>query len=280
MINFYNQVPSIYTNASRDFQYLSWLINIVLNSVKHNVDGLYELPNTKTDTRLAELLAMTLGFKIRRRYNQEQLAALVSIIPSILKYKGTITAITLAGMALINASGAIGDFSCEKKDSTLIVTLPKELIDINLFMDLLPYILPAGMTCHIIRNTQNKEDFETKVYYDGKLQAAWYPELEWNKDNQAFSGLAGLYPLDADAKNIPIFGNFVNIDNVHELNEGMLFNTVIPDFEQFVPGRQYLPHTEPNFTEEPNNHSPMAQTDKSSVEENNSGTIDTGGEQI
>ena len=85
MINIFNQVPTVYTSMSRDFQYMCWLINIVLNSVKHNVDGLYELPNTKTDTRLAELLAMTLGFKIRRRYNQEQLAALVSIFPQLLQ---------------------------------------------------------------------------------------------------------------------------------------------------------------------------------------------------
>jgi hypothetical protein len=271
MINFYNQVPSIYTNASRDFQYLSWLINIVLNSVKHNVDGLYDLPNTKTDTRLAELLAMTLGFKVKRKYNQEQLAALVSIIPSILRYKGTITAVTLAGMALINASGTTGDFSCEIKDGTLVVTLPKELIDINLFMDLLPYILPAGMTCHIIRNTQEKEDFETKVAYRDTLQAAWYPELEWNNDSQAFSGLAGLYSSDTDAKNIPIFGNFTNRDSSIELNEGMLFNTVIPDLAQFAPGGP-LPSTEPSFTEEPNSYGTTARINRYSVEENDSGT--------
>ena len=51
MIKFYEQVPAVYPSASRDFQYLCWLIDIVLNSVKHNVDDLYDLPNSKTSRR-------------------------------------------------------------------------------------------------------------------------------------------------------------------------------------------------------------------------------------
>ena len=70
MIKFREQVPSVYTNASRDFQYLSWLIDVVLNSVKHNVDTIYDLPNVKHDAKLSELLAMTLGFKVKRNYDQ------------------------------------------------------------------------------------------------------------------------------------------------------------------------------------------------------------------
>ena len=88
MIKFKNLVPSVYPNASRDFQYLCWLIDIVLNSVKHTVDDLYDLPNSKADPKLTELLAMTLGFKVKRNYDQDQLRALVAALPRILKYKG------------------------------------------------------------------------------------------------------------------------------------------------------------------------------------------------
>ena len=76
MIKFANQVPSVYPSASRDFQYLGWLIDIVLNSVKHNVDDLYDLPNNQADIKLTELLALTLGFKVKRNYDQKQLSAL------------------------------------------------------------------------------------------------------------------------------------------------------------------------------------------------------------
>jgi hypothetical protein len=228
MINFYNQVPSVYPNLSRDFQYLSWLINIVLNSVKHNVDGLYDLPNVKGDTRLAELLAMTLGFKVKRVYDQKQLAALVSIIPNILKYKGTKTAVILAGKALINAAGATGDFDCELKNGVLEVNLPKELIDVTLFMDLLPYILPAGTTCHITRKTVHETHYETDVYYYGDSIADVHEDFSWDESAQESVGLTGLFNVDnPNAK--PNFAFYKEgIGGTPVLNAGLLDNTIIP----------------------------------------------------
>ena len=151
MIKLYNQVPTIYNNASRDFQYLSRLFNIVLNSVKHNVDDLYHLPTAGANAKIAELLAMTLGFKVKRNYDQEQLTALATILPTVLRYKGTKKAIQMAADALIMASGALGAAKVEMDGYELRVILPKDLIDIALFIDLLDYILPAGITCRIDR---------------------------------------------------------------------------------------------------------------------------------
>ena len=193
LIKFREQVPSIYPSASRDFQYLGWLIDIVLNSVKHNVDDLYDLPNSKTDPRLTELLAMTLGFKVKRNYDQNQLQALVAALPRILKYKGTMTAVNMAGNALIAASGAIGSFDSEVKDGELTVVLPKSLIDISLFTDLLPYILPAGMTCHIVRKNQLKEGYATKLVHQNSLLAEWVPDLAWDNEKQTTVGLANMF---------------------------------------------------------------------------------------
>lgn len=229
MINFYNQVPSVYTNTSRDFQYLSWLINIVLNSVKHNVDDLYDLPNTKADPRLIELLAMTLGFKVKRNYNQKQLAALVSIIPRILKYKGTTEAITLAGKALIKASGAIGMFDCEIKNNCLEILLPEELVDTTLFMDLLPYILPAGITCRVVRKTQTQAGIDSiNVGYHDTLYYGddWHLDLSWNTDTQNSTGLANIFEADTHKPN---FANYKKSEaDKLILNTGLLDNSMIP----------------------------------------------------
>ena len=196
MIRFYDQVPTVYSNASRDFQYLGWLIDIVLNSVKHNVDDIYDLPNTKADPRLTELLAMTLGFKVKRNYDQQQLAALVSIIPSILRCKGSIKAVTMAGEALLTASGAIGMFDYKINGNCLEVLLPKDLIDTSLFIDLLPYILPAGMTCHVVRKTQVKRNVQPiEVAYDDVLYANWHKDLSWNSEAQVSDGLANAFDV-------------------------------------------------------------------------------------
>jgi hypothetical protein len=227
MINFYNQVPSVYPSASRDFQYLSWLINIVLNSVKHNVDDLYDLPKTNADPKIAELLALTLGFKIKRNYDQKQLAALVAILPSILRYKGTINAVKMAAEALLTAAGSLGDTECTEDDTgtQLEVVLPKDLVDTTLFMDLLDYILPAGMTCRIIRQTQKKQPLDNiHVRHSDFVQYEVHDDLGWDNAAGTGTGLATLFDTTQGAPEVT--ANFKAFGDV--LNTGLLNNTVIP----------------------------------------------------
>lgn len=226
MINLYNQVPTVYLKASRDFQYLSWLVNIVLNSVKHNVDDLYDLPMSKADPRLTELLAMTLGFKIKRDYDKDQLATLVSIIPKILKYKGTEKAIRLAGEALLRTSGATGRFDVTSDGNTVEVLLPKNLVDITLFMDLMPYILPAGMTCRVIRKTKLQDPPITEVGIEtGAPVAHLQKDIDFNVDTQQISGMSVLYETNTKDP------NFANYDAEENINTGLLDNNVIPTLE-------------------------------------------------
>lgn len=228
MINFYNQVPSIYNSTSRDFQYLSWLINVVLNSVKHNVDDLYDLPNTKADPRLTELLAMTLGFKVKRNYNQKQLEALVNVIPSILKYKGSKKAVELACHALIKASGAQGITNIEETDNCVSIQLPETLVDTILLRDLLPYILPAGMTVRIVTRTDldtGADDIEVG-FYDIPY-ASWQPDLTWSSAKNDSEGPATMFNDSAIIDNKPVFSNFIGSD-IANLNAGILDNSVIP----------------------------------------------------
>lgn len=228
MINFYNQVPSIYNSTSRDFQYLSWLINVVLNSVKHNVDDLYDLPNTKADPRLTELLAMTLGFKVKRNYNQKQLEALVNVIPSILKYKGSKKAVELACHALIKASGAQGITDIEETDNCVSIQLPETLVDTILLRDLLPYILPAGMTVRIVTRTDldtGADDIEVG-FYDIPY-ASWKPDLTWSSTKNNSEGPATMFNDSAIIDNKPVFSNFIGSD-IANLNAGILDNSVIP----------------------------------------------------
>ena len=231
MINFYEQVPSVYPNTSRDFQYLSWLIDIVLNSVKHNVDDLYRLPSTEADPRLTELLALTLGFKAKRNYDQKQLIALVNIIPSILKHKGTKEAVAMAAKALIIASDTVGDFDEDKgiqiKNNVLEVNFPTELVDTTLFIDLLPYILPAGLTCRIVRKPQTSKSYTTEIGYEDRAVAAWHIDASWDSDKATFTGLAGLFEPGKDEQD-PNFTNYNN-SSVADLNAGLLSNTIIPD---------------------------------------------------
>lgn len=263
MIKLSNQVPSVYTSASRDFQYLGWLIDIVLNSVKHNVDDLYDLPNNQADYKLTELLAMTLGFKIKRNYDQNQLMALVAVLPRILKYKGTKTAVDMAGNALIAASGASGTFSSEVQNGELIVTFPVNLIDISLFTDLLTYILPAGMTYHIIRKNQEKHTHTNEFdLHSNKLIANMVPDLDW--DNTA-TGLATLYNA---GEVTPNFANF-NDSNPDTPNLGLLDNSVIP---AVITSLSAADDVDNSYTVEINNYGTSVIVDKYDEEATDDGT--------
>lgn len=231
MIDFYNQVPTVYVKASRDFQYLCWLFNIVLNDVKHNVDDISHITSTKADSKLTELLAFTLGFKVRRNYDNKQLAALVSIIPSILRNKGTKKAVMLAGNALITAAGSTSTFSAKVIDNVLEVLLPEDLVDVTLFIDLLPYILPAGMSCRIVRKAQKEVNATTRVHYHDNVLAKWHQDLSWNTETETVDSLSSLYNTTA---NEPNFANFT-ADGL--LNGGLLENAIIP----ILPGKSIQP---------------------------------------
>lgn len=233
MIKLANQVPSIYPSASRDFQYLCWLFDIVLNSVKHNVDDLYALPNSQADYKLTELLATTLGFKVKRNYDQAQLRALVAALPRILKYKGTKLAVDMAGSALLSASGASGSYSSRIIDCELYVVFPETLIDISLFTDLLTYILPAGMTCHIERTNIITAVPKTNFDYADKLIAEWLPDVAYDDETGSVGGLAELADIP---KENPSFANFYTENSEKDYREnvpniGLLDNNVIPSFD-------------------------------------------------
>ena len=173
MINIKDQVPSIYYDASRDFQILGHLYEVVLNYSKTNADMLYLLPNgIEADTRSTELLATTLGFKLRRNYDKEQLAALVSILPRLLKIKGTLKAVNLVGNAMLKVSGVTGSFDSKIEDHVLTIKIPIELSDITLFLDLLPYILPFGIRVSILRNTVIKQKAELPIGTTAVLRKA------------------------------------------------------------------------------------------------------------
>jgi hypothetical protein len=243
MIKFREQVPLVYTNTSRDFQYLSWLIDIVLNSVKHNIDSIYNLPNLKADTKLTELLAMTLGFKVKRNYDQKQLAALVEVLPRILRYKGTELAVVMAGEALIAASGATGAIDTEIDGTELRVSLPKTLVDVSLFSDLLPYILPAGMTYRILRTDFVRSSYTTESGYSDTVLAKLVPDLAWDYSKHQLTGLTVNYESrytkvgDKDIPINPARSNFIQKSkNDYDVNNGLLDNNIIPVLDSVVMG--------------------------------------------
>jgi hypothetical protein len=163
MIRLQDLTPAIYYEQSRDFQFIGRLYDLVLNYIKTNAVNLYNLPSGKDmDEQLLNLLALTLGFKPTRKYNSKQLRAICSVLPTVLKHKGSIQALVLATNALLAAEGVRQplDYTMHPREG-ITLYVAQELEDLNLFTDLLDYLLPAGLSCSIVKESQVVSKVET-----------------------------------------------------------------------------------------------------------------------
>ena len=158
--------PEIYYTHSRDFQLLGRLYDIVLNSVKTDIDSIkYIRLGLNSNEALLNLLALTLGFKAKHSYNNKQLAAVCSVLPTIIRNKGNINALTLAVNAILNANG-INDYSegsFNYDTMTLTLYIPEQINDITLLEDLTDYVMPAGTSLRIVKEIKELRQVTTNV---------------------------------------------------------------------------------------------------------------------
>ena len=147
-------VPEIYTRESRSFQLFGHLYDLIANYSKMCIDSMENNPISKnTDYKLLDLMTSTIGFESKHNYNVADLFALCLSFETIIKYKGSKTAIEYACNVLLNSQGidveAIVDYS-GNPDYLVSIYIPSTLTDIILLEDLFDYILPAGFNYEFV----------------------------------------------------------------------------------------------------------------------------------
>jgi hypothetical protein len=167
MIETKNLVPSVYYDKSRDFQLLSKTYDIVFNYLRTNIETIHNNPlNNNSDLQLIDLLTYTLGFKPKHKYNTQQLISICSSLMLILRNKGNTNSIRYVLDALLRAEGiasvtnstvTTGSIFVDNTKNCVYIYCPEGLSDTVLLNDLLDYILPAGMSYSIVKQT--KADF-------------------------------------------------------------------------------------------------------------------------
>lgn len=163
MIKFQELTPYIYNNESRDFQLIGRLFDLVFNSAKTEAETLYNLPvSVNSDEQLLELLAFTLGLKLKTTsYSSKHLRALCSVFPELLRNKGTYYAINLLCVTLLRVEELEDEpiLLFEGSDKlNLRIYLPQQFRYPELIDNLMPYIMPAGMSYSLIRASFIKLD--------------------------------------------------------------------------------------------------------------------------
>lgn len=154
MIKIQDSVPNIYYDSSRDFQLIGHLFDLVLNAVKTDADLVFNLPiSTNSDDQLLDLMTYTFGLQLdKTRYTSKQLRALCSVAPQMLRAKGSVKAVRLLCTALMHADGLEDLFTLTPSaDNTqLTISLSPLASCKEIILEILPYILPAGMVFNII----------------------------------------------------------------------------------------------------------------------------------
>ena len=173
MIKLQNLTPEVYYKQSRDFQFIGRLYDIVLNYIKTNAANLSNLPvSPNMNEQLLNLLAFTLGFKPKKNYNSKQLLAICSVLPEIIKHKGSLQSVVVAVNALLTAEGITQalDYTIQPKQS-ITIYVSQQLNDLTLLSDILDYVLPAGLSCNIVKENQlvNKAETIINVTSDVKI---------------------------------------------------------------------------------------------------------------
>ena len=194
MIKLQDYTPEVYYRESRDFQFIGRLYDLVLNYVKTNADLIYSLPlSDNSDNQFIDLMAMTLGFHAKHKYTSQQLKAICFVLSEIIRNKGTIKALTIACDAIFHAEGIQGqfDYGLTNNNTNIIIYLPQELSDTTLLNDLFEYILPAGMSCQIIKTYSEKALPTTEVGVESTFsQYKGDPAQNGFYDNNLFAKIA------------------------------------------------------------------------------------------
>ena len=185
MIKLQDLTPEEYYKQSRDFQFIGRLYDIVLNYIKTNADNLYYLPiGQNMNEQLLNLLALSLGFKPKNNYNSKQLLAICSVLPEIMKNKGSLQSMITAVNALLAAEEieqALDYTLTSKRNITLYIS--QQLSDLTLLTDLFDYILPAGMTYELVKENQLITEVNTNIYLTDSVQI-WKENAYKSVDNQ------------------------------------------------------------------------------------------------
>ena len=170
-----NLVPEVYYKESRDFSFVARICEVAFNYMKTAADCVnINIDNENVDGNLVDLLVNTLGFELRHDYVNKDLIVLASAFSTLLKYKGTTTAIELAVRLLLNSQEIQNqdDFEfcvLDTEKAEVNINIPDVLSDIILLEDLFDYILPVGVTYKFTKFGNNKNSNQTNINTKSEL---------------------------------------------------------------------------------------------------------------
>lgn len=209
MFRLQNNVPDVYVNNSRDFQLLCRLYDSVFAGVKFSIDSLQHSSSTYTcDESLLPLLKTKVGLFIDQLVDSEELRQLLEAFPYIIRYKGSLTAITYmlnaySRIMKINMlEGSLADSSIARidrealKHHILRVTLSKKFENSKLLTELLKFIIPSGFLIEYVVESENKLNDQLvvndKLILDSSSSSSKFAKINSRSNDSPFESVIGV----------------------------------------------------------------------------------------
>ena len=159
--------PSIYSEKSRDFQLLSTIIDVYLNSVRSNASKMrYQISPTMCDERLLSLLCTRFGFFTSEYLPSAVVRNILSLFFEIRRNKGTRVGIQLAAHAALSTYPLLSTITTSISNTNYEVTIDcvcQDWFDIDerYIREVMKYTLPTG---YLLKLVQKVND-DSKIIY-------------------------------------------------------------------------------------------------------------------
>lgn len=234
MIRTKEMVPETYYNRSRDFQFLGRVYDVVFNYLNTEIDSTRSVALNKNINRsLLDLIVTTLGFESKHNYTNNQLYAICSIFMQVIRNKGTLSSVQLALNTLLQVEGVTeaGGVTVDSDKLNINVFIPSKLTDINLFKDLLNYILPAGVSYLIRRQGLNEITPNTPFTTASALASNTVTKGKMYSTTSELSSLAKVYDGTVKSAYAGADGS-LNTEDILDNPMGRIDNAIVVPFDE------------------------------------------------
>lgn len=215
MILLENNVPPVYVDDSRDFQFFLRAYNVIFNMVKQDINTLQYITNTKEcETRILPLLKTKLGFFTNYDMDNEMLRWILRGFPYLIKNKGSLLsiqqavyvflkALNIKTKVIIKATGNEDETlegSINIGNHTILIAIESAVKNFYVLEEIFKYIMPIGYQYafffyktleeetwllnestgkFLIVNTEISDSIRTETFYNQELSYEYDdPEID------------------------------------------------------------------------------------------------------
>lgn len=158
-----NNVPDVYVNESKDFQLISRLYDLVIQSTRFSIDSMDNISDTLLcNNVLLPLIGTKVGFFTQSKHTDATLRKVLAAFPYIMKYKGSKEGLYLVLNLFERITNTKVSLQETDDPNNIIIRFYNYMINVELLYELIEYIRPTGLmfTIEFKQDVRFASDYE------------------------------------------------------------------------------------------------------------------------